>query len=163
GSQLGQNSPGQAMPSQQNAQQSMEQAAQALQDALNEMAGDREREELRQRLSQLAARQRAVNTATRRLDESRAGSEPAEGDRREMEQLADKQGQIGDTAAGLQRRLPSDVFRSVMEDARSAMQRSQQGLRRHDPGAPTRQSGDRAARLLDQMARALQSDQNNGQ
>lgn len=163
GSQLGKNSPGQASPSQQNAQQSMEQAAQALQDALNQMAGDREREELRQRLSQLAARQRAVNAAARRLDESRAGSEPAEGDRREMEQLAGKQGQVGDAAGGLQRRLPSEIFRDAMQDARSAMQRSQQGLRQHDPGTATRQAGDRAARLLDQMARALQSEENNAQ
>lgn len=159
-SRLSRNAPDQAQPPQQQAQRAMEQAAQALQDALNQMASLREREALRRELRHLAIRQRAVNTALRRMGElPPEGAVGSADDTKEMEQLAGKQGEIGSTAAGLQRRLPSRVFRETMEEARAAMGRVQQNLRRHDPGPSTRRSGEEAARLLEEMAKALEEEQ----
>jgi hypothetical protein len=166
GSQLARNAAGQAAPQQQAGQQAMEQAAQSLQDALNQMASSREREALRRALEQLAIRQRAVNTALRRMGEA-AGApsstepkQPSPEEAREMEQLAGKQGEIEASAGGLNRRLPSQVFRDTLDEARGAMGRVRQNLSRHQPDAPAGQAGDRAARLLEEMARALQSEEN---
>jgi hypothetical protein len=158
GGQLSRNSPGQAQPQQQQAQSAMEQAAQALQEALNDRMDDRQREALRRQLQHLAVRQRAVNTALRRMGEQ--GDEANRDESaREMEQLAGKQGEIGGAAGGLQQRLPSRLFRETMQEARSAMGRVQQRLQQHDPGAPARQSGEQAARMLEEMAQAMESDE----
>jgi hypothetical protein len=128
-------------------------------------AADREREETRRRLAQLALRQRAVNTALERL-EGTANDPPPGADvhvpqdaSRELSQLARKQGEIGSAAANLQPRLPSDVFRGAMQEARGAMQQARQGMVQQQPGGVTRQSAERAQQLLEQMARALQNEQ----
>jgi hypothetical protein len=77
---------------------------------------------------------------------------------RELSQLARKQGEIGSAAAALQPRLPSDVFRDTMQEARGAMRQARQGMEQQQPGGATRQSAEHAQRLLEQMARALQNE-----
>jgi hypothetical protein len=133
---------------------------QDLQRALGLNDYDRRREELRQRLAELATQEKAIQGATSRVDQERQAGQDGEAQQRELEQLAKKQTDVDRSAQGVEPKLPTKVFQDAMRRAREAMQRSEKGLQQRDSGTDTRDSQQRAVRILDQMARAL--DEENG-
>lgn len=167
---LSRNQPQQALPSERAAQRALEQAQQEAEDAAAQMEQQRQADELRQKLRDLAARQRGINQATQRLNRTQQerGQLPQD-DQREAQQAARQQGDLAESTRQLQQKIPSQVFRNATGEAARSMDRAQQNMERQQLGQPTQREQERAARLLDEMANALenqsgqQGQQQNGQ
>jgi hypothetical protein len=155
--QLQRGAPQQAESPQQRAQEAMRQMAQQLQDARSDRQADAARERLRRDLAELARRQGEISRALQKADD-------AESQKSAAPRLAPHQESVSRSAQGVERRLPSETFRSTMGQARDAMKRAQSQLRQGEAGDNTRSASRQAERLLQQMARALeQQNPNNGQ
>jgi hypothetical protein len=167
---LSRNQPQQALPSERAAQRALEQAQQEAEDAAAQMEQQRQADELRQKLRDLAARQRGIHQATQRLNRTQEerGQLPPD-DQREAQQAARQQGDLAEATRQLQQKIPSQVFRHATGEAARRMERAQQNMERQQLGPPTQREQERAARLLDEMANALenqsgqQGQQQNGQ
>ncbi len=146
--QLQQGASGEARAPQQQAQDAMQEMARQLQDARGDRQAGAEQARLQQQLGELAQRQEAIGKAL----------EPKEGmpDERSAARLAPRQEAVSRSARSVEQRLPTETFRSAMGQAREAMRRVGDALRRGRVGTPARSASRQAQRLLQQMARALQ-------
>ncbi|MCS6859295.1 MAG: hypothetical protein NZT92_03110 [Abditibacteriales bacterium] len=159
---LSRNQPQQALPSARAAQRALEQALQEAEDAAAQMEQQQQADALRQQLRDLAARQRGINQATQRLDRTqRERGQLPPSDQREAQQAARQQGGLAEETRQLQQRIPSQIFRHALGEAARSMERAQQQMERGQLGAPTQREQERAARLLDEMASALDNQSDN--
>ncbi|HTE17653.1 MAG TPA: hypothetical protein VK689_04640, partial [Armatimonadota bacterium] len=156
---LSQGEQSEALSQEQKAMQQMQRAMQSLQQAMAEsQKNDDPFAELRKALTKLAARQKAINGAVRRVDEEQQGGAQPD-DAAELGRLARQQSEVEAATGALEPELPGDVFKSFSRGARSAMTRARDGLQAGNPKAnPTQRSGQRAQTLLEQLAKALDAD-----
>src|SRR5262249_44683368 len=71
------------------------------------------------------------------------------------ERLAPRQESVSRSARSLQRKLPSETFRSAMGQAQAAMERAGEALRQGGAGSAARSNSRQAERLRPQMGRGL--------
>lgn len=148
-------------PAQQAARQ-LEQAAQAAQQAAQQLRQQQAAQELAEKVERLARVQRAVQQATRRLNNSRRDGLD-DNEQRELGQIAERQQQLERQARDIALQFPSPAFQQALDLAARQMQPATQNLNqsRPDTGEETQQAQNRAAQTLETVARALQQQAGN--
>lgn len=152
----------QSQQEQRQATQQMQRAMQSLQQAMAEAQQQDNQDpfaELRKKLTAMAGKQKAIGTATSRINEQQENGSPQPDDAAALQKLAEQQAQLSDEASKLEPELPGDVFRAFSQNARKHMARSKDGLQAANPKVnPTGMAQRRAQTLLEQLAKALEPD-----
>lgn len=152
----------QSQQQQQQATRQMQRAMQSLQQAMAEAQQQDNQDpfaELRKKLTALAAKQKAIGTATSRINEQQENGQMGADDAEILRRLAEQQAQLSEETGRLDPELPGDVFRAFSQDARRQMGRSKDGLQAANPKVnPTGMAQRRAQTLLEQLAKALEPD-----
>jgi hypothetical protein len=153
-----------ASPASQAAQQ-LEKAADNAQRAAQRIRQEQMSAELADRAAYLAQVQEALRSATERLHKQEAKG-PLEGnDRRELDQIQERQDQTQRDTLELSHKMPSEPFRQALRSAAAQMKPAGENLRKapSDLGSDTTAAQKRASATLRVVADALKQQADAGQ
>jgi hypothetical protein len=157
GQQLNQNSPQSAQQPANRAAQQLEQAARQAERSAQQMRQQQMAAEMAEKVERLAQDQRALQSATRRLNQTEQGRKLNSTELRELGQVAARQQTTEQKARDIASQMASPVFKQAMEMAARQMTPARRNLYQDQPntGQDTQESQNRAAQTLEAVAQAL--------
>ena len=141
------------------AAQQLEKAAQQARNAANQIRQQQAANEMAAKVAQLARDQRALQSATERLDNAKKNGALSSNDLRELGQVQERQKQTEEKANALAESIPSPAFKKALGIAGKQMDPATKNLNKDTPdtGKDTRVSQNRAAQTLEIVAQALKA------